>query len=60
MSYRYILIFSVALLILSCEKRNQPSISVPFSEIEINVDGVVDEDVWEQAVLIKYLDSHTP
>lgn len=55
MLYKYILIFSVALLMFSCEKSTQSRLSVPFSEKEIIVDGVIDEKDWEHAVLIKNL-----
>ncbi len=53
--HRYILIFSVALLMFSCETPAQSGLYVPFSEKEIKVDGVIDEGEWEQAVLIENL-----
>ena len=47
------LLFSVTLLMFSCEKSTQSRLTVPFLEKEIKVDGVVDEVGWEQAVLIE-------
>ena len=53
--YQYIIIFSVALFIFSCKKSSQSMLSVPFSEKEIKVDGVIEERGWKQAVLIENL-----
>jgi len=37
------------------EKLTQSIFSIPFSEKEIKVDGLIGEDVWEQAVLVENL-----
>jgi hypothetical protein len=55
MLHRYILIFSFALTIFSCEKSTQSKLSVPFSEKEIKVDGVINEVAWEQVILVENL-----
>lgn len=58
MLHWHILIFSVALIMFSCEKSTQSKLSVPFSEKEIKVDGAINEGAWEQAVLVENL--HSP
>lgn len=55
MLYRYALIFSVTFLMFSCAESNQSTLSIPFSENEIKVDGVIDEAVWEEAVSVENL-----
>ncbi|MEO6288326.1 MAG: hypothetical protein ABIO76_00305, partial [Ginsengibacter sp.] len=57
MFHRYILLFSVALLLFSCEKSTQSKLSVPFSEKEIKVDGAINEEAWNQAILVENLNS---
>ena len=53
--YQYIIIYSITLFMLSCEKSTQTILSVPFSEKEIEVDGVIETKEWKQAILIENL-----
>lgn len=55
MLYRYIYIFSVALLLFSCKNSTQPILSIPLLEKEIKVDGVIDKKEWQQAIVIENL-----
>lgn len=55
MLYRYILSFTIALLLISCAKSTQPKLVIPYSEKEINVDGVIDAEEWDQAAFIEKL-----
>jgi len=55
MTYRVILLFSIILFTNSCKKITKSTLSIPFQEKEIKVDGVIDEEVWEQAVSVENL-----
>lgn len=55
MPYNHMLMYSAALTIFSCGKSTQSVLSIPFSEKEIKVDGVIDEGAWEQAVSVENL-----
>lgn len=50
---KYILVFSVSSLMFSCERSTPPLLTIPLSEKETKVDGVIDESAWEQAVQIE-------
>lgn len=58
MIHPYMILFSVALTMFSCDKSTQAKLSVPFSEKEIKVDGVINEGAWEQAILVENV--HSP
>lgn len=51
----YIFLFSVTLFMFSCEKSTQQVLSIPLLEKEIKVDGVIDKEEWQQAVVIENL-----
>lgn len=42
----------------SCENSTQLMLSIPFSEKEIKVDGVINDQAWDQAILVE--DLHSP
>jgi hypothetical protein len=52
---RNIYVLAATLLLFSCGNSNQPKLTLPLLEKEINVDGVIDKGEWEQAMLFENL-----
>lgn len=49
----HIVIFFFVFALFSCKKQNESTFAIPFSENEIKVDGIINEDSWQQAVVIE-------
>tara|TARA_R110002111_G_scaffold4322_5_gene24723 strand:- start:2475 stop:3218 length:744 start_codon:yes stop_codon:yes gene_type:complete len=52
---QFILSFTVILLLASCGESPPSKLTIPYSEKDIQVDGVIDSEEWSQAAIIEKL-----